>query len=460
MELYPYQKMGVDFLRSHRRAYLADEMGLGKSAQMVVASQGETLIVAPAMLIDSGTWEHQVQLWADDPSRFTVTAYSRIPERRGRKQLPRPKAEFAKRWDTVILDEAHYLKNRDAIRTRAMKKVLADADHVYLASGTPIPNWSHELFVPLQILWPSEAVGGGYYGSYWRWVERWFKVSPSPFATGAQNIGRLKGCTPTCDRRDLDDPCEHYRHFVDENMGDKFLRRLRDDVLDQLPDLVTEEVLVPMKPKQWTEYKRMKNEFIAEVDDDERVAWSVAARHTNLDKITTSLGLLGDGDLTQYSGKLERLAEDLAQRTRPTIVVAHYRDSVEAAAQVARGLGKRVEIIHGGTPGNKRGDIVRRFQDHQVDVLVGSYDTISEGLTLTAADTMILLEKSYKEARNDQVIRRIHRIGQDQSCLVLDYVSVGPAGQKTLDVSKRRLLQQKKRGMEYALSGATVKEML
>lgn len=462
-ELYPYQQVGVNFLRSQKRAYLADEMGLGKSAQMIRASVGRTLIVAPATLVDSKTWQGQVDLWADDPSRFTITAYSRIPSRKGRRMSPVPKEEFLGPWDTVILDEAHYLKNSDAIRTKACRRVLRDAERVYLASGTPIPNWAHELFVPLQILHPDQARAGARLGSYWRWVEKWFRVTDSPFALGARDIGRMKGCTPRCDQRSLDDPCEHYRAFVAENMGKKFLRRLRDDVLQDLPGLQVQEVRVPMKSKQWTEYRRMREQYIAEVGDEEQVAWSVAARHTRLDQITTSLDLLQRGpvkDYTKNSGKLERLSEDLQELVRPAIVVGHYRTTVEAAAQVARGLGKRVATIHGGTPARERAKHVEEFQEGKIDVLVGSYDTISEGLTLTAADTMILLEKSYKAARNDQVIRRIHRLGQTRNCLVLDYISVGPAGQATLDVNKRKVLESKRRGQEFALTGSTIKEML
>ena len=221
LQLYPYQETGVEFLRARKRAYLADEMGLGKTVQMITASQGNTLVVAPAMIIDSGTWTNEIEKWADDPDRFTVTAFSRINERAGRKLTANPHPDFNRSWDTILIDEAHYLKNRDAKRTQAMMKIIKKADRVYLASGTPIPNWSHELFVPLQILRPDQAKPGGELGSYWRWVEKWFRVSESPFGHGSLDIGRLRGCTPACDRRGLDDPCAHYRRFVQGNMEDQ-----------------------------------------------------------------------------------------------------------------------------------------------------------------------------------------------------------------------------------------------
>ena len=409
--------------------------------------------------MDSGTWSNEVARWSDDPSRFTVTAYSRLNHRNGRKAVPRLKDEFKRDWDTVVFDEAHYLKSRDSIRTQVSLQLSKRAERVYLASGTPVPNWAHELFIPLQILRPEDARAGMELGSYWRWVETWFRTSRSPFSQHSLEIGRLKGCTSACAKRSPDNPCEHFAIFSQTNLRGQMLRRLRDDVLQDLPELDHQVVQVPMTATQWREYRSMKRSYIAEVDDHEVIAWSAAAKHTNLDRMTTSLGML-NGEPLKHSGKFDRLAADLSERTRPTVVVAHYRDSVSGAAQVAEKLGMSVEVIYGGTPGTERERIIRQFQAGEVEVLVGSFDTISEGLTLTAADTIILLELSYKAARNQQVIRRIHRIGQESSCLVLEYQATGPSGQRCLDTNKRALIDEKISNSSHALTASMLKEAL
>lgn len=459
LQLYPYQEAGVEFLRSRSRAYLGDEMGLGKTAQLIRASEGRTLVVAPAMLVDTGTWEGEVARWSDDPSRFTITAYSRLNHRSGRKAAPFLRDEFKRDWDTVIFDEAHYLKSRDSIRTKVSLQLSKRAERVYLASGTPVPNWAHELFVPLQILRPEDARAGMELGSYWRWVETWFRTSRSPFSQHSLEIGRLRGCTSGCARRSPDDPCEHFAVFSQANLRNQMLRRLRDDVLQDLLELDHQVVQIPMTATQWREYRSMKRSYIAEVDDQEIIAWSSAAKHTNLDRMTTSLGML-NGDPLKHSGKFDRLAADLSERTRPTVVVAHYRDSVLGAQEVARSLGLTTEVIYGGTTRDERERVVKQFQQGNIQVLVGSFDTISEGLTLTAADTIILLELSYKAARNQQVVRRIHRIGQERSCLVLEYQATGPAGQKCLDTNKRALIDKKISNSSHALTASTLKEIL
>ena len=91
-ELRPYQDEGVEFLRQQGRALLADEMGLGKSVQMIRASEGSTLVIAPAMVIDSGTWSNEIDKWADDPQRFHQATYSNLTrrERTGNGHATRP----------------------------------------------------------------------------------------------------------------------------------------------------------------------------------------------------------------------------------------------------------------------------------------------------------------------------------------------------------------------------------
>lgn len=460
LKLRPYQQEGVEFLRRSGRAMLCDEMGLGKTAQMILASEGRTLVIAPAMVLDTGTWTREIAKWGGDPDRFTQVSYSSLNAREGSKLLREVNAALDGHWDTLILDEAHYCKNTKARRTQAVKALSKRSDRVYLATGTPIPNWPHEIFVPLQMMFPEDAKPKGKLGSYWRWIDEWFTTAASPYSDFDFVVKGLKDCKPSCKLNDPLKPCEHYLAFAAANFQDRFLQRLRDDVLTDLPPLTEEQIPVPMTVAQEREYKRMKKDFIATVDDDEVVAWNDAAKNTLLDKITTGLGMIQDPTSLNGSGKFEMLREDLAERYRPTLVVAHYRSSVEACAQLARDLGRSARVLHGGTPKADRLSAAEEFQNGKVDVLVGSFDTISEGLQLTAADMCILVEYSYKPHRNQQVIRRIHRLGQDRPCTIRDYVSVTQKGGKTLDGHKRDLVNNKTYSQTQTLSAARFKQML
>lgn len=454
--------------------------------QLLTASEGRTLVVAPAMIHDGQTWEKDIAKLGLDSARFVMAPYTSLcdretvpgalmyatdPEtghavpvldkdgshkrkRSTSKVVLRPRPEFSGPWDTVIADEAHYLKGRKTTWTRVLQTVAKRAERLYLATGTPISNFAPELFPLLQLLYPEKTRGGGELGSYWRWVETWFQVNTSFFDPHAREIGDLLHCSKACLERPAWDPCDHYREFFAANMGEKYMQRLRDDVLTDLPPLEVKQVETPMTKRQGIEYRKMKKECLAEsVDGDTLIAWSKSAAHIKLDQMATGLGIpTGSGE---ESGKLERLRFDLENRSRPTLVTAHYRATVDACVAVAKDLGLRTAQIDGGTSKPERLRAVEAFQAGGLDVLVGSLETISEGLTLTAADMVIYVEHSWKPSRNQQALRRIHRIGQERPCTALDYVTPG-----TVDANKRELLATKADRQIRTLRWGVVRDLL
>ena len=447
LELRPFQVEGVRFLREAGRGFLGDEMGLGKSAQLIGASEGDTLVVAPSMVLQGGTWVDEIGKWADDPGRFQTVPYTQLAPARSAKL----KKEYARPWGTVIFDEAHYLKGRGTLRTQVGQSLAARAERVYLASGTPIPNYAHELFTLLQILYPHESGPGARFGSYWRWIGEWFEMAPTRHSK--YNVGGLKGCVSECQLRDPLDPCEHFQRFAAGNMAGKFLRRLRSEVLPELPGLTERTVSTKMGAGQRAAYRSMKKDMVAEVNGEMVVAWSQSSKHVRLDMLTTGLSMLGESVDPADDGKLDRLRVDLLSRAGgpPTLVMAHYRQTVEACLGVAQGLGLRAALVHGGTPGPERTKAVRAFQKGKLDVLVGSLETLSEGVTLIEADMVIFVEKSWKPSRNEQALYRVHRLGQTKPVTSLDYVTP-----QSIDVGKREMLATKTDHQIRALTAAEI----
>ncbi|NIT75626.1 MAG: hypothetical protein GWO44_01640, partial [Thermoplasmata archaeon] len=150
MKLYDYQEEGVRFLASRRRAYLADVPGLGKTAQAIMAAKKvrarSILVVCPAVAIP--VWNEEFQKW--------------WPRRRGEleiisyNKLARPGAMTPQGLDLVILDEAHYTKSPDALRTKAALLAAQGAKRAWLLSGSPMPNNPSELYTVFDYLWPSK----------------------------------------------------------------------------------------------------------------------------------------------------------------------------------------------------------------------------------------------------------------------------------------------------------------
>jgi superfamily II DNA or RNA helicase len=154
-------------------------------------------------------------------------------------------------------------------------------------------------------------------------------------------------------------------------------------------------------------------------------------------------------------GKFEQLKFDLENRSRPTLVLAHYRATVDACVEVALATGATARAVHGGVSDTDKSLAIADFKAGKLDVLVGSLETLAEGLTLTVADTAIFVEMSYKPSRNEQARFRVHRMGQTRPVTIKEYVTIG-----SLDERKRRLLAQKTDQQMRVLTAAQFQEMV
>lgn len=420
------------------RGLLANEPGLGKSRSAIegAAGLGDVLIIAPGMVIDSGVWDDELAAWADPGTQYWVAPYSMLNARKDGKPILALRPDLKRNWGAVIVDEAHYVKGRNTYWTWATHELARRTDRFLAMTGTPIPNWSHELFTVLRMLWIGESQRGQRFGSFWRWAETWFDCSPSRFSRGLPVAGELLGCTKTCATRAADDPCAHYRRFAEENLGGRWRRMLRAECLD-LPPLSVQDVLTPMAPAQARIYRQMAQHFTTTVSGKEVLSWSHGAKQTAIDRITTSPWLLNPEGRVR-GGKLEQLRFDLEGRSRPTLVFAHYQDSVDACSRVAASLGARTATVHGGLSASANRSAVSRFKAGELDVLCASISMLSVGATLTQADMMIMVERSWSQERNEQALYRVHRMGQLRPVTVRRYVTPN-----SVDARKEKVLKGK-----------------
>jgi hypothetical protein len=438
----PHQIEGIDWMSDLPRTLLADEAGLGKTAQLLKSAVEPVVVVAPAMVLASGTWDDEVEKWAPGID-ITPVAYSSLAQRGPRGSVPRdangfpltpPKPEYVKQLrhgGTLILDESHYIKGRKTNWSTACEELAQYADVVRQATGTPIPNWANEAYMALRVLRPGDAKPGKDLGSYWRWVQEWFEVEQSRWNPRAREIKGLQ---------------EHltWDDFYQANWDGRMLLRLRDEVLKDLPPLTWtgqrrdtdphEIWRVDMTKTQAKAYRDLRRDFITWLEGGEEIAaWSTPGLLVKLAKCATGLESLSDGG-ESGSGKMDALRYILTDRPRQTLVVAHFRSSVEACARVSGEVGKSAGIVHGGVPMGRRKDIIRRFQEGLIDTMCASIDTISEGMTLHqgGADQVVRVERSWLPSKNEQVIRRLHRIGQTRPVSAIDLVTRGTVDERVL----------------------------
>ena len=446
MDLRPHQVEDIEWIHREGRGLLANEPGLGKSRSAIEAFDGgRNLVIAPNLVIEGGTWSDELAKWSSHADRWQVVPYSRLNQRSktargGTTPIEALQEEVQGNYDAVIVDEAHYTKGRKSSWTWAVEEIARHSGSVLEMTGTPILNWAHEIFPILRVVYQEEQKrGSGKYGSFWRWAGEWFDTTPTRFSGGSPVVGNLKACNIYCEARPPEDPCEHYYEFARENFGAKYRRMLRDDVLKDLPPLLGPlAIQTPMDTVQRRMYRELKKNYSTFTEDgSEILTWTQGSLNVALDKLTTSAWCVEPKGPAK-GGKFEMLRYELEARSRPTLVLAHYRVSVEGAADVARQIGARVGYVHGGVPDRQSGQAIRDFKAGKLDVLVGSLETLSEGHTLTAADMVIFLETSYKPSRNTQGLRRVHRIGQTRPVTAHDYLTPN-----TVDERKRELLAVK-----------------
>lgn len=432
--LLEHQKTGIDFLQSAERAVLADEAGLGKTRTALEAARGRTLAVVPAALLDT-VWAREANRWRPDLD-LTLTSYSglclRTANAKGHLVVPqpKPKVELKGPWDTVICDEAHYLKGRKTRWTLAVEKVRTD--QLFMLTGTPMPNWGHEIYMFLRLLYP----GDRRFSSYWRWLQSWFLLGYNHH-TGRDS--EILGLLPRTTWDDLAREC---------GLAGRWLRRDESEV--DLPPLRIQRVDVPMTATQRRLYAKLKKELFAVVEEtgNEIISWSPGGVWTKLYKICTGVSVEDpEAGWRGTSGKLEWIADMVAERTSPTVIGCVYRSSAEQIARAIRETsGHSVGVIHGGYSRRDRTATANAFTDGELDVLVGTKGTISEGFTFTRADTAIDVERDPRPMRNIQFRKRIHRISQIRPCLIYDLVCPD-----SYDEAIGQLLAEKEDDQELAI---------
>jgi SNF2 family DNA or RNA helicase len=421
---FPYQKTGTEWLQRNPRGILADEAGLGKTNQLLLAAEGSrTLIVAPAALL--GVWVEALAMWAPG-FQPTLTSYHKLA------RLPK------QTWETVIFDEAHYLKGRPTGKKPVGWVQAADhlqADRMWLATGTPMPNWAHELYTPLRLLHGSKDQR---FSSYWRWLETWFEINMVQHRRGGPAVRQIG--------KPHDDTDAGWRRFaIDNGLVDRWLRRERDKVLPDLPPLTSSDLVVPMTGAQDATYRQMRKLSAAEIEETghEIVVWSEGAVWGKLLRLSTGLGV-EDSNVSVGTGsaKLSALLEWAAERTRPFMVLSIYQDTVELAVRWLEKAGFSAVWVHGGVSTKEREARFRSFRTGKAQVLVGTTGVLAEGLTFTNADACVFLERDPRPGKVEQATRRIHRIGQEHPCEVLHLYTENTVDMSLGDLIRAKTVQQ------------------
>ena len=415
-----HQKIAIEKLLANNKFILADDMGLGKTTSTVIASLEsdvkKVLIVCPASL--KINWKREIELYSDEnvlivegkkwgsTFKYYIINYDILKNfhtTENTEDSDAYKIILNEGFDLAIVDEAHYIANSQAQRTKLLNDILAKIPKVWLLTGTPMTsrpiNYFNLLKIvnsPLTLNWKS-------------YVLRYCKGYQ--FRVGGRKIWNTSGAS------NLDELREQTKAVV--------LRRMKTDILD-LP----EKLISPI----WLE---LKNSFY---DDELSEFLRISKENRKKESLTVTLNRLMKLRQLIAIEKVDHtceLIDKVLEQGRKVIVFTNFTMSLD---MIYEKYGKKAVVLDGRMSKDRRQQSVDRFQNEdKVKVFIGNIKAAGVGITLTAADTVIFNDLSFVPADHSQAEDRAYRYGQKNSVLVYY-----PVFENTIEMTIYNILQKKK----------------
>jgi len=371
LELKGFQRMSVTWLKDIRKGILGLDQGLGKTvisaAALAQLPARKVLVVCPASMRIS--WQRELKKWANiDAEIYPKSGQCTIVSWASLSKI------FGSHLNShIILDECQYMKSRTAKRTKAAMKLVKSAEDVWALSGTPIPNRPIEIW-PLGFsmgMIPNDYRSFGY-----KYCAGWKTPWNTEDFTGASNLEELS-----------------------ELVSKRMLRITKDMAKLQLPSKSYQIISLDLPlDKREKEYKLQ-----------------------DLKGKSTPLGLVGLSEILQAQG-LKKVKpavahiKDVLEHEQKLIVFAYHKAVVAELKKELKQFGV-VELV-GSTSMKARQEAVDKFQkDPEVRIFLGNTEACKTGLTLTAANRAVFVESSWSPKDIDQMVDRMHRIGQSKPVL-------------------------------------------
>jgi SNF2 family DNA or RNA helicase len=488
--LYPFQRAGVLFLKTAGQALLADDMGLGKTRQAIATLQEHyrdgtdpfpVLVVCPNSM--KYTWKKEFdEVWPDleiqvidgnatkrrkqlqEPGHVkiinweAVRSHSRL-EKYGNIALKKceecggndPKIKEAtchvhekelNRMDfkSVIVDEIHRAIDGKSQQTRAVKYACREAEIRIGLSGTPIANNPADLWSVMNLIAPDEHPGKTDFIDYY--------IDVSFDMWGVRNFTGIKAS-----KRD--------EFFA--TIYPRMRRMVKEAVLKDLPPLVYERRDVPMSPKQAKAYKQMTEQMMAEVEGGDLLivtsplqralrqlqfasSYAEADIEWITDPETGEQKQKAKVTLLNPSNKVDAFMDDLPDfGDKKVVVFAASRQLIELLSEKMEKKSIKHGLITGAIDVDERQRYMDAFQNGKLQYMLCTTGAGGTGITLTAADTAVYLQRPWSMIESEQSEGRVRRIGSEihDSITIIDYVSSGTIDEVVIEAieKKSNLLQ-------------------
>ena len=391
-----HQKEAVQKLVENKKFILADDMGLGKTTSAIIAAlesgSKKVLIICPATL--KINWKREIENYSDKSvyiaegknfstdADFVIINYDIIKnfhdtKKKGESQI------LDANFDLVVVDEAHYIKNATAQRTKLINDLVKKVDRLWLLTGTPMTSRPIDYFNLLSLI--ESPVAKNWMAYAIRYCQGY------QFNVGGRKVWNVMGASNLEELRD--------------RTSGLTLRRLKENVLD-LPDKIITPVYLRLKSKM---YEEIMGEYYDWYDKNPEESKSLTVQFTKLTKIRQ---VIADEKVSQTI----ELAENIVEQGKKVIIFCNFTDSLN---KICEHFGKAAVKINGSMSKPERQHSVDSFQENdKIKVLVGNIRAAGVGITLTAAEAVIMNDLSFLPSDHAQAEDRAYRYGQKNNVLV------------------------------------------
>ena len=388
-----HQKEAIEKLVGTRRFILADDMGLGKTTSTIIAALEtgvkKILIICPASL--KINWQREIANYTDRSvyiaegknfsleHDFVIVNYDIL---KNFHELKGKTDSLITQFnpELIILDEAHYVSNGQAARTKLVNNFTSKVKYLWLLTGTPMTNRPMNYFNLLNLIenstaqnWLAFAIR--YCGGY-------------QFTAGKKKIWNVQGATNLEELR--------------ERTSKQVLRRLKTDVLD-LPDKIITPVYLKLNSKL---YEGLMGEYFNWYNKNPEESKSLTIQFSKLMKVRQ---VIAD---EKIKNTIE-LAENIIEQGKKVIIFTNFTESLN---KISDHFGKLSVKLDGSTSKPNRQHAVDQFQDNdKIKVFVGNTLAAGVGITLTAGEAVIMNDLSFVPGHLLQAEDRAYRYGQKNS---------------------------------------------
>ena len=415
-----HHKIAVEKLAGSKRFILADDMGLGKTTSTILAAletgAKKILIVCPASL--KINWQREIENYSDRPvfiaegkkfsteHDFVIVNYDILKNFHDSDPKKKDESLLSQSgFELVILDEAHMISNVQAQRTKIINSFAKKVDRVWLLTGTPMTSRPMNYYNLLNLIESPVAQNWKAYAI--RYCQGF------QFTAGKRKVWNVMGASNLEELRD--------------RTSKQILRRLKEEVLD-LPDKIITPVYLRLKSK---EYEDLMGEYYEWYDKNPDESSSLTVQFSKLMKVRKVIA-------NEKTKQTIDFAENILEQGKKVIIFTNFTDTLQTIYQH---FGKQAVYLDGSCSNSMRQQSVDSFQnDDKIRVFVGNLKAAGVGLTLTAAEVVIMNDLSFVPAEHAQAEDRAYRYGQKSNVLVYY-----PLFENTIEGAIYDILNKKKR---------------